>query len=66
MAPKKQLKSMNLIMVNINPISQHESDHGQQEHNQNLNAKIQVNEDDDPMEEEMSDDKFFHDKYIIV
>jgi hypothetical protein len=66
MAPKKQLKSMNLIMVNINPISQHESDHGQQEHNQNLNAKIQVNEDDDPMEEEMSDDKFFHDKSIIV
>jgi hypothetical protein len=63
MAPKKQLKSMNLIMVNINPISQHES---QQEHNQNLNAKNQVNEDDDPMEEEMSDDKFFHDKYIIV
>jgi hypothetical protein len=32
--------------------SQHESDHGQQEHDQNLNAEVQVNEDDDPMEEE--------------
>jgi hypothetical protein len=32
--------------------SQHESDHGQQEYDQNLNAEVQVNEDDDPMEEE--------------
>jgi hypothetical protein len=45
--------------------SQRESDHGQQEHNQNLNAEVKVNEDDDPMEEEMSDDKFFHNKQGI-
>jgi hypothetical protein len=29
--------------------SQHESDRDQQEYNQNLNAEVQVNEDDDPM-----------------
>jgi hypothetical protein len=39
--------------------SQYESDHGQQERNQNLNAEVQLNEDDDPMEEEMTDDKSF-------
>jgi hypothetical protein len=43
--------------------SQHESDHGQQEHNQNSNAEVQVNE--DPMEEEMPDDKSFHDNQGI-
>jgi hypothetical protein len=45
---------------------QHESDRGQQEYNQNLNAEVQVNEDDDPMKKEMPDDNIFQDKQGII